>query len=85
MPELYSSNSSDLYSSAGMCGPDLVSSSDLFPCNRLEQFTDLYSVTKSRSENSSDLYSDDLTLDPTSSGRRSSDLAEGEERTQDDM
>ena len=82
LPEMYSSNRSHLYSSSGMCAPEQVSSSELFPSKRLEQFADLYSVTKSRSEN---FYSDDLTLDPTS-GRRTSDLADGEEaRTQENM
>ena len=85
LPEMYSSNRSHLYSSSGMCAPEQVASSDLLPSKRLEQFADLYSVTKSRSENSSDFYSDDLTLDPTF-GRRTSDLGDGEEAgTQENM
>ena len=91
--ELYSGRSeqlAELYSSPGSNRSELYSdpsaSSDLFPPGgRLEQFADLYSVTKSRSEKVSDLYSDDLTLDPTSSGRRASDLVEAERRTQDNM
>ena len=90
---LYSGRSeqlSELYSSPGSNRSELYSdppvSSDLFPPGgRLEQFADLYSVTKSRSEKVSDLYSDDLTPDPTSSGRRTSDLVEDEGRTQDNM
>ena len=77
LPELYSSAGSNM---SGIFRPEPVSS-DLFT-GRLEQFAEIYSVAGTRSENVSDLYSDDLTLDPR---RRTSELAEGEERTQDDM
>ena len=84
VPELYSgSNMSELFSA--ICRPEPVPS-DPFPgpgsATRLEQFGDLYSLTKSRSGN---LCSDDLTLDPSPGSRRSSVLAEGEERTPNDM
>ena len=77
LPGLHSSFGSN---TSGIFRPEPVSS-NLFP-GRLEQFAEIYSVAGTRSENVSDLYSDDLTLDPR---RKTGEVAEGEERTQDDM